>query len=267
MVVSPLLVSLRRAVLLAAAFLFLVGPLRAEPGKDFTPWMSLSDLNAYLEELDGDKPGGKNYWDRGNWIDAMEGRWEAGIPQYRIRYSAVPPRRAYWWLWYFNQDRKSFDTQVHKLADEGFALVHFNSYVRPGGEERFQGVWHKLVPLTGAAVLPPGKYVLTEIEGNAYSGNPVGLTIEDTKYSGRGFACSFKGSVRDRYSGSVDISRIGERPSELTPRELQQETVFLKMLENANWQERDGKLRVIKEGKTVLRFVPEQSAVEAAPAK
>jgi hypothetical protein len=170
--VKPEPVAWRRAALVMAAYLFVAGPLRAEPGKDFTPWMSLSDLNSYLEELDGDKPGGKNYWDRGNWIDAMEGRGETGIAQYRIRYSPVPPRRAYWWLWYFNHDRKSFDTQVHKLADEGFTLVHFNSYVRPGGEERFQGVWHKFVPLTGAAVLPSGQYVLTEIEGNAYSDIP-----------------------------------------------------------------------------------------------
>src|SRR3569833_1230829 len=64
--------------------------LQSESGHEVTPWMSLSELNAYFESLDGDKPGGKNFWDRGNWMDKVEGRWEAGIPQYRISHSAVP---------------------------------------------------------------------------------------------------------------------------------------------------------------------------------
>src|SRR5688500_272799 len=94
---------LSRILCVTSIFCVLTGGLRAEAEKEFTQWMSLSDFNAYMEGLDGEKPEGKNYWDRGNWVLAMEGRWEAGIPQYRFSYAPVPPRRAYWWLWYFNQ--------------------------------------------------------------------------------------------------------------------------------------------------------------------
>jgi hypothetical protein len=249
-------VVLRRAFLIAVSVLWLIPGLQAAE-KEFTPWMSLSEMNAYLEGLDGDKPEGKNFWDRRNWLTGVEGRWEAGIPQYRLSHSPVPECRTYWWFWYFNQDQKSFDRHVHELADEGFTLVHFNSYVRPGGGERFQGVWQKLVPLTGAAPLPPGNYRLKEVEGTAYSGRPVTLVIEGTKIYGHGPACNYKASVRDRYSGSIDVSRIGERTSDLTPREEETERVFLKALEYANWHEKDGRLRVLKNGQTVLRFEPD----------
>ncbi len=123
---------------------------RSEGGVTLSPWMSLSEMNAYLEGLDGDKPEGKNFWDRGNWINGVEGRWEGGIQQYRLSHSAVPAHRAYWWFWYVNQDREAFDRLVPQMADDGFALVQFKSYVRPGGSERFQGFWHQLGSLAVA---------------------------------------------------------------------------------------------------------------------
>lgn len=216
--------------------------------------MSLSELNGFLEKLDENTPaGGKNFWDRRHWIDEVEGRWQSGIPQYRISYSAVPEARIYWWYWYLNQDRESFDRHVHELADEGFALVQSNSYVRPGGSERFQGVWHKLVPLTHAALLPPGRYKLTEIEQRPVTGWVASLVIEGERMTGRTMRREFKGSVRDRYTGSVTV----QDSSETWGGDLNTEVQFLKLLENSSWQEKDGKLRVIKEGKTVLCFEPD----------
>jgi len=112
---------------------------RAENPSPLTAWMSLSDLNAYLEGLDGDKPEGKNFWDRGHWITAIEGRWEAGIPQYRVSYDAVPEaRRAVWWQWYLNQDKQSFDAHVHQLADEGYTLVHGTATPAPAAPSAFR---------------------------------------------------------------------------------------------------------------------------------
>ena len=254
------LVALARSLLFVALFALSLGGLHAD--SEFTAWMSQSNLNAYLEKLDGDKPGDKNYWDRGNWITSVEGRWEAGIPQYRISYAKVPEGRAHWWFWFVNQDQKSFDEHVHALADEGFTLVQFNSYVRPGGSERFQGVWHKLVPLTGAASLSPGNYRLSWIQGKPYTGPLLTIAIEGTKISGHGPACTYKGSVRDRFSGTIDVSRIGENSSNLTPRERDVELHLLEALENATWDEQDGKLRVVKDGRTVLRFEPDSSGAQ-----
>ncbi len=108
-----------------------------------TGWMSLSELNAYLAKFDI-KEKGKNYWDQGHWIDTAEGRWKNGIPQYRLRHSAVPPNNGYWWYWWFNQDQESFSKHVHEMADQGMTLVYHQSFVRPDGVKRYQGVWHKI---------------------------------------------------------------------------------------------------------------------------
>jgi hypothetical protein len=210
-------------------------------------------MNAYLEGLDGDKTGGKNYWDRGNWINAVEGRWEAGIPQYRLTHSAVPEHRDYWWYWYFNQDRESFDRMVHRMADEGFTLVQFNSFVRTGGSERFQGVWHKLIPVTDEPLLPAGHYRLSEIHRRSSIPSPVSLVIEGDRISGRGPWNEFKGSVRCRYSGTIKITPVSN-PTGGAMEAVNFEGEFLKLLENATWKEEGNKIRVVKDGETVLRF-------------
>jgi len=275
MVCSPLLHSWRRAPFILVAVLLMVGGARAESPRESTeskpgnpsalhgvgseaghtssPWMSLSEMNAYLEGLDGDKSGGKNYWDRGHWIDAAEGRWEAGIPQYRLTHSAVPENRAYWWNWYFNQDREAFDGMVHRMADEGYALVQFNSFVRPGGSERFQGVWHKLIPVTDEPLLPAGHYRLSEIHRRSSIPSPVSLVIEGDRISGRGPWNEFKGSVRCRYSGTIKITPVAN-PTGGAIEAANFESEFLKLLENATWKEDGNKIRVVKDGETVLRF-------------
>ena len=230
----------------------------------FTPWMSLSELNAYMEGLDGDKPtGGKNFWDRGNWINEVEGRWEKGIPQYRIAHGPVPEARAHFWNWYINQDRQSFDKLVGQLADEGYVLVQYNSYTRPGGSERFQGVWHRLVPLTHAALFPAGRYRLSEMDNKPVANLLVSLVIDGDQISGHGPSSEFKGSVRDRFSGKITAS-----PSPVgTALRPYQETEFLAQLEYGTWSEKNGALRVTKNGQTVLRFEPDKSEDAATPPK
>ena len=109
-----------------------------------TGWMTLDEMNAKLNALE-QKEDGKNFWDRGHWITAVDGRWHKGAPEYRLRYSEVPEHRAYWWYWWFNQDQKSFRKHMHELADKGFTLVHYQEFERPTGEIRYQGVWHKLI--------------------------------------------------------------------------------------------------------------------------
>jgi len=237
-----------------------------EGGQVFTPWMSLSEMNAYFESLDGEKPGGKNYWDRGHWIDEVQGRWAEGIPQYRVSHGAVPESRAHWWFWYLNQDRESFDRLVHQLADEGFTLVHFNSYVRPGGAERFQGVWHKLVPLTHEPPLPAGHYWLSEVRRSMTVKWPVFLVIDGEQISGHGPATEFMGSVRSRFSGTIKSRPIAEATAE-SALAGSFEREILKLLENADWKEDGNKIRVVKDGETVLRFERDETNGNETPPK
>lgn len=253
-----------RAFVIFGSFLLLLRGARAAGPGEFTPWMPLSGLNEFLEGLSGHEQGAKNFFDRGNWLTAVEGRWEDGIPQYRVSHGPVPAaRRAVWWQWFINQDKQSFDGHVHRLADEGFKLVHFNSYVRPGGGERFQGVWHKLIPLTNAPLLPEGVYRLSEMEGKPVTDWQVSLVIEGDRLTARCANYEYKGSVRDRYSGSITVTKLVEQLTYSSQQAPNLERAFPKVLENAAWKEEGGKIRAVKNGYTVLRFDREDSKAES----
>jgi hypothetical protein len=141
---KPLLQGL--AILLVVA-LAAIAWISHRANKDFTPWMTGAELQKFCDDHDTNPPGGHpNFWDQGHWIDAVEGRWHDGIPEYRVRYSASPKGKGgyLWWYWYFNQDQQSFSSHVHELADQGFTLLDPNSFVRPDDTRRYQGVWHKI---------------------------------------------------------------------------------------------------------------------------
>jgi len=126
-----------------------------QANRDFTPWMSLSELNEWQKQFDTTPPGGHpNYWDNGHWMNAVEARWHEGIPQYRVRYGPVPEGYDAAWYWYINQDQASFSAHVHALADQGFVLLDPNSYLRPDDSRRYQGVWHKLFKKKSPATAP-----------------------------------------------------------------------------------------------------------------
>jgi len=111
--------------------------------QDFTPWMSLQELKNFLASLEAKVPSEQNFWDKGHWINAVEGRWRSGIPQFRICLSEVPPHCRYEWYWFFNQDQESFSQLVHDYANKGFELVYHNKFKRPDDTRRYNGVWRK----------------------------------------------------------------------------------------------------------------------------
>lgn len=111
--------------------------------RGFTPWMSLAELNAFMDTFASKHPGEPNYWDQGHWITAVDGRWHAGIPQYRIRYGDAPKNQGYWWYWFINQDQKGFNDKIHNYADQGFIMAYHSRLRWPDGACRYQAVWHK----------------------------------------------------------------------------------------------------------------------------
>jgi hypothetical protein len=147
---KALLILLALLVIASAAF----GVRWWQRNAGFTPWMSRPELDHFLSQYDTVPPGGHpNYWDKGHWINAVEGRWHGGVAQYRIRYGPVPrPNKGIWWYWYINQPQETFTEHVNELGDDGFVLLDPNSCVWPDGTRRFQGVWHKVIPAnTGTA--------------------------------------------------------------------------------------------------------------------
>ena len=153
-----------------------------EANKGFTPWMSSAELDKFLVQFDTNPPGGHpNYWDKGHWIDAVEARWHKGIPQYRIKYSAVPQGYNWEWYWYLNQDQKSFSHHVHEFADKGMVLLDPNSFLRPDDTRRYQGVWHLLKPkvkklVVAASSAPVAQPVAPAVQPSVHSQTQGGQT-------------------------------------------------------------------------------------------
>jgi hypothetical protein len=113
--------------------------------RGFTPWMDNQQMDAFMKSLDGDRPGGKNYFDRGHWITAVEGRWHDGKPEHRIRYADTPKDVNHlYWYWWLNANQQEWAGHVEHYADDGFTLVHYSSYLRPDGRMIYDGVWHKV---------------------------------------------------------------------------------------------------------------------------
>lgn len=108
-------------------------------------WLDAVDFKAHLAELE-QKEDGKNFWDRGHWIDKADGRWKDGKPQFKIQYSEVPANNGYLWYWWFGQSKENFGKRITEMADKGMTMVHHQSYERPDGTLRYQAVWQQLTP-------------------------------------------------------------------------------------------------------------------------
>jgi len=114
--------------------------------RDFTPWMSPTEVSVFFKSFEPVRTGEPDYWKKGHWVTAVEGRWGDGVPQYRFRYGPVPvqPGHEWTWFWFLDMDQETFGKKLKEYAETGFTLVWYNSFKRPDGTRRYQGVWHKL---------------------------------------------------------------------------------------------------------------------------
>ncbi|EIQ00790.1 hypothetical protein OpiT1DRAFT_05346 [Opitutaceae bacterium TAV1] len=113
-------------------------------GRGFTPWMTYKEMGEFLAPLEKKDETNKNFWDHGHWLTAVEGRWDNGIPQFRLKIGDSPKEKKHGWFWWYNQSQESFNQHIHELSDQGFVLVQHNSFEWPDGSRRFSGVWHKI---------------------------------------------------------------------------------------------------------------------------
>jgi tetratricopeptide (TPR) repeat protein len=112
-------------------------------GRIESDWMSGSKMDTYLQNFDSNR-NGTNYW-----LDAVEGRWNEGEAQYRLRHSQVPDGWGYLWYWWFNQNEVSFKKRLEDMKRQGITLVYRQEFKLPNGETRFQGVWQELYGTDG----------------------------------------------------------------------------------------------------------------------
>ncbi len=107
----------------------------------FTPWLSPEALDQYIREKN--RGFEESFWERGHWIKAVEGRWAEGDHQFRIAYEPIPNPDSWQWQYRVNQTQSSFAASIREMSERGFKLRQTQSYERPDGERRFQGVWQR----------------------------------------------------------------------------------------------------------------------------
>jgi hypothetical protein len=107
---------------------------------DFSEWMGKDQLSQYFSSLQ------KEHGDR-IWVTAVEGRWYRGWAEYRLAYAMKPTGFHCAWYWWYNQPLDRTSSRITQYGDQDFQLVYFQKFERPDGVERYQTVWHKMVPV------------------------------------------------------------------------------------------------------------------------
>jgi len=121
---------------------------------DFIPWMSPLALDTYIREKNrGFK---KSFWDRGHWIEAIEGRWSEGRHEFRIAFDAIPESDRFQWYYRIDQTEAVYRDTLSRLRREGYTLVQSQAYERPDKTKRYQGVWHREIPEKPSTAEVPG---------------------------------------------------------------------------------------------------------------
>ncbi len=118
------------------------------PEKDFTSWMSPQALDSYLRQKNRGYQG--NFWSRGNWIRAIEGRWHEGTREIRIALGTMTERGRIEWAYRINLTEIAFAEELARKGNEGFILAQSQAYRHPDGTKRYQAVWQKEDPKQAA---------------------------------------------------------------------------------------------------------------------
>lgn len=108
-----------------------------------TDWLPRHKFQSYLAEKEKKNESGKNFWDLGYSVGKIEGKWEDGYQQYRINIVRSPNDTAFWWMWYFDMDKKFFQKKLSDLSVEGYQLISYTHNTTPTGDDSFGAVWHK----------------------------------------------------------------------------------------------------------------------------
>jgi hypothetical protein len=110
----------------------------------FTDWMPRYKFLEYLDAKGKKGEDGKNYWDQGYWIDAVECKWEDGYQKYRIAVAPAPKGKPHWWLWYFDMSQDFFEKRLTENSIQGYQLVHVHKCLNPSDVTAYAAVWHKV---------------------------------------------------------------------------------------------------------------------------
>ena len=129
-------------ILLIAASMILILSC-SDRGPEFTEWMPRKAFLEYLAERQDKGDTGKNFWDSGHWVDAVECEWKDGYQNYRVAIGTPPEGMGNSWYWYFDMNQEFFEKRLTDYSIKGFQMVWVNKSINPNGKEIFAAVWHK----------------------------------------------------------------------------------------------------------------------------
>jgi len=108
----------------------------------FTPWMTSGQINRHFMALNQGHT--IDFWDRGHWIVAVEGRWTDQGEEFRVVYEEAPRGKNYAWRYRTSQTREEFTLSMAEFKQQNYQLVQSQAYEMPDGTRRYQGVWHRV---------------------------------------------------------------------------------------------------------------------------
>ncbi|MEM7602228.1 MAG: hypothetical protein AAF357_12530, partial [Verrucomicrobiota bacterium] len=113
----------------------------SESTGEFTSWMTPLALDTYIRHKN--RGYSESFWQRGHWITAVEGRWTDDGHEFRIALDKIPDLNQWQWQYRVNQSTGQFANASRDFADQGFKLVHSQTFTDPNGKTKFQAVWQR----------------------------------------------------------------------------------------------------------------------------
>ena len=115
-----------------------------EKAFSFTEWTPKEEFEKFLRTKDVKNDAGKNYWDQGHWIQAVEFRWVDGKKEYRISIAESPKGKGFWWMWFLDMDEEFFQQRMKSLEADGFQMSSYHAAEDPAGKRVFAATWSKV---------------------------------------------------------------------------------------------------------------------------
>lgn len=116
-------------------------PLPAVTEADFTPWMSSLSLRTYI--LQKNYGHNEDFWQRGHWMRAVEGRWRGGDAEFRIAIGTMKHRDEFQWQHAMNLSESEFYKEDAHYRQQGYRLIQSQIWQMPNGSTRHQAVWRR----------------------------------------------------------------------------------------------------------------------------
>lgn len=99
----------------------------------FTPWKGGDEFGREMDK----------YWKDGYYPAIVEGRNHEGKSEFRAAVQPFP-KTAWWFYWWYDQLRSSYDEHRQKMIAEGFKEIHVQVFIDHDGMRKYQTCWIKL---------------------------------------------------------------------------------------------------------------------------